>query len=460
VNRNVLDNPKVRILRGDAREILAVTRERYDVIFSEPSNPYRAGVASLYTRENYEAALDRLTDDGLFLQWVQAYEVDARTVRTIYATIASVFPYVESWQAKEQDLILIGSRSPRAYDVDALKRRIAMEPFASALRVAWRVDDVEGLFAHYLARPEFARAVAFAEAGRVNTDDRAYVEFGFATSLGKETAFDMAKISARARARNEDRPPIGDLVLDWDRVEYERASLGAVEGGEPHPSVPLSAEWRKRIEMQTAYASGNFLGAHTAWTSGDKPRVPETPIEESIVAEVATHMSDPRSRGYIDRLRVWNPTEADGLLAIALVHEGQLEAAAGMFESAFTRYREDPWPLNAVMYRVLIAADDLSSRMPALSRRLIAALEAPFAVDALDHERKMIILSMTRRLEDDHDACLTALAPFEPNPVWTESFLTYRIACYARAGSPFLDPARDDYARFVAHSPFPFDRGL
>ena len=51
VNRNVLNNPKVRMQIGDAREVLLTTKERYDIIFSEPSNPYRAGVASLFTRE-------------------------------------------------------------------------------------------------------------------------------------------------------------------------------------------------------------------------------------------------------------------------------------------------------------------------------------------------------------------------------------------------------------------------
>jgi spermidine synthase len=55
VNHDVLHNPKVHIRIGDAREVLLATRNRYDIIFSEPSNPYRAGIASLFTREFYEA---------------------------------------------------------------------------------------------------------------------------------------------------------------------------------------------------------------------------------------------------------------------------------------------------------------------------------------------------------------------------------------------------------------------
>ena len=50
VNHDVLHNPKVHVTIGDARETLLTTRDRYDIIASEPSNPFRAGVASLFTR--------------------------------------------------------------------------------------------------------------------------------------------------------------------------------------------------------------------------------------------------------------------------------------------------------------------------------------------------------------------------------------------------------------------------
>ena len=60
VNHGALDNPRVHLTFADAREVLLTSRERYDVIFSEPSNPYRAGVSSLFTREFYRAAGKRL----------------------------------------------------------------------------------------------------------------------------------------------------------------------------------------------------------------------------------------------------------------------------------------------------------------------------------------------------------------------------------------------------------------
>src|SRR5260370_30826646 len=64
VNRNVLANPKIRILIGDARALLLTPPGKYDLIFSEPSNPDRAGLSSLFTRQSYQTAPPPLTPSG------------------------------------------------------------------------------------------------------------------------------------------------------------------------------------------------------------------------------------------------------------------------------------------------------------------------------------------------------------------------------------------------------------
>ena len=106
----------MNVIIADAREVLQTTPKRYDVVFSEPSNPYRAGIASLYTQEFYQQVAERLTDGGVFVQWLQAYEVDAQTVRTVYATLDSVFPHVETWEGRTDDLLLVCSNRPIRHD--------------------------------------------------------------------------------------------------------------------------------------------------------------------------------------------------------------------------------------------------------------------------------------------------------------------------------------------------------
>ena len=150
VNHNALSNPKLNLIFGDGRELLQTNRKKYDLIVSEPSNPYRAGVASLFTRDYYETLAGKLNRGGLFAQWLQAYDVDLRTIRIFYATFGSVFPHIETWQTQNGDLLLIGSKEPIVYDTASMRKRLASEPFLTALPNVWRTTGLEGVFAHYV----------------------------------------------------------------------------------------------------------------------------------------------------------------------------------------------------------------------------------------------------------------------------------------------------------------------
>jgi len=83
VNHGAMQNPKINHIIGDAREFLMAKGKGYDLIISEPSNPYRAGVASLDTLRSFTSSVhDRLNADGLLCQWVQGYEASPETIDT------------------------------------------------------------------------------------------------------------------------------------------------------------------------------------------------------------------------------------------------------------------------------------------------------------------------------------------------------------------------------------------
>ena len=144
VNHDVLHHPKVRRIYNDAHEVLQTSSARYDLVVSEPSNPYRAGVAALFTQEFYGAVRGHLQKGGLFVQWLQSDQIEPRTVETVLATLRSVFDHVEVWNTESTDLALVASMEPVSYPVAALRRKIAGEPFRSALVQAWCVLDLEG----------------------------------------------------------------------------------------------------------------------------------------------------------------------------------------------------------------------------------------------------------------------------------------------------------------------------
>ena len=107
-NRGVLKRPGLRLLVGDGRSHLRLSPRKYDVIVSEPSNPWMAGVAALFTREFFEAARARLRPGGVFCQWAHTYEIAEEDLRSIVRTFSSVFPDGTMWLVGDADLLLIG----------------------------------------------------------------------------------------------------------------------------------------------------------------------------------------------------------------------------------------------------------------------------------------------------------------------------------------------------------------
>jgi len=114
VNGRPLERPFVRLVVDDGRAFLANTPERYDVIISEPSNPWITGASSLFTREFFAAARRALAPGGRFCQWVQLYGIDAEGLRSIVAALRAEVPYVYGFlnSAEETDLILVATESP------------------------------------------------------------------------------------------------------------------------------------------------------------------------------------------------------------------------------------------------------------------------------------------------------------------------------------------------------------
>ncbi len=116
VNNQPLSDPRLRVIIDDARTYLRVNPTQYDMIVSEPSHPWVPGVANLFTQEFFELGRSRLKDDGVFVQWLQIYQLSTESLRSVLATYKSVFPHVLVFRvegaAKGKDLILVGSRQP------------------------------------------------------------------------------------------------------------------------------------------------------------------------------------------------------------------------------------------------------------------------------------------------------------------------------------------------------------
>jgi spermidine synthase len=149
-NFGVSTHPKVEIIASDAYRSLMQTEGRYDVIASEPSNPWVTGVEMLFSREFLEAARARLSPGGVYAQWYHQYETDEEAVALVLRTYAEVFDRVAVWYALGPDLLVLGfnddDAAPRVADVARRYSRPGLrEAFARA-----GVDSLPALLAHEL----------------------------------------------------------------------------------------------------------------------------------------------------------------------------------------------------------------------------------------------------------------------------------------------------------------------
>jgi spermidine synthase len=457
-NHDVLQNPKVHIAIGDAREVLLASKREYDIIFSEPSNPARAGIASLFTTEFYRAVDARLREQGLFLQWLQAYEVDAETVRTVYATLTSVFPHVETWQTKAGDLVLVAGHRAHPIDVNDLSARLTRMPFADAVAKAWKVNDVPGFVAHFVAGP--STALWLAEGSKSNTDDRTIIEYAFARTLGR-ALFDTDELWVHAKLRRDDRPLISAGRIDWRRVAERQISMRTAEEIEPFKDPLMHPVMRARAAAHEAYYRGSYLAAMKNWLT--QPEEPTDAIDLLTWAESLASTGDERAVATIQQLpSMLRPVEQNVLLAMLRWQQSRWNEAADALAAAFTQYRSNPWPLPLVMTRALNASVVISKADPSTrsAEVLYEALREPFALHMLEERRLDALLEVADRIDGPQcgDRTIAALKMREPWFPWAAPYLEARARCYEARKLAGAEEAASDLAKFRAQGRLPLDR--
>ena len=174
VNNRPLEDPRTRVFIDDARSILKLSESRFDVIVSEPSNPWIAGIGNLYTTEFFEVCKERLGKEGLMVQWFHLYEMDDATFELVVRTFHSVFPHVTMWQSLVADVLMIGSNSPMELDLENLRRKLSMEGIARDLKRV-QVADVPTLLSLQMISEE--NMPEFAGKGPVNTENLPLLEY-------------------------------------------------------------------------------------------------------------------------------------------------------------------------------------------------------------------------------------------------------------------------------------------
>ncbi len=453
-NQNVVEREDVNIFLGDGREFLMTTDARYDVIVSEPSNPYRAGVSSLFTRDFYEVVDARLADGGVLAQWVQGYEIDVHTLRIIVNTLRSVFPVVEAWQTDAADFLLVASRQPRTIDVAELRTRAKNEPYRTALARMWFVDGAEGVLSHFVANASHLDELAEDAGELINTDDDNILEFAFARSVGQHGSDLVLELLLRAAATGGDRPRVhGDV--SWPLVEELRPRSWNLSGGAA-PALPMEGQ---EALMRAEAVSAGCLGEHHRVLEL-APREGETnpnEADEDILAAFSYAMAyaftgDRRVEPLAEGLRRrGHHAEADLAMGRYFAARGRESAALDRLIRAVEHMREVALPICTVPRQVLRAIEQVAAQRTASTERAARALlVGPLA--AYSEERLRIRVAQRLAFASGDPAlCVQAMGRELTAPWWERRFLASRAACLAGARHPLADKAEADLSRFLAH---------
>jgi spermidine synthase len=135
-NYGVVHDPRVEIVYDDARHYILTTKEKFDIITSDPIHPWVKGSASLYTQEYFELCQKRLNPGGMVTQWVPLYESDEATVKSEVATFFRVFPEGTIWGNDDSgagyDVVMLGQNGPARIDVDRLRDRWSSPAYRKA----------------------------------------------------------------------------------------------------------------------------------------------------------------------------------------------------------------------------------------------------------------------------------------------------------------------------------------
>ncbi|PLX79365.1 MAG: hypothetical protein C0616_11565 [Desulfuromonas sp.] len=173
-NENVLGSPRINLMVRDGRNLLLTGQKKYDVIISEPSNPWQTGNANLFTREFYRLAVSRLAERGIFCQWLPTYDLPTAKLQIALQTFADSFQHIRVFLLGG-DMIMLGSPSPISLDIDPVESPESRSAILEHLALAG-LDSPRQLFErYYFANETFVAAAA--EDAPLNTDNLPHLEF-------------------------------------------------------------------------------------------------------------------------------------------------------------------------------------------------------------------------------------------------------------------------------------------
>jgi len=344
-NGAVLDDPRVKMHLTDGRTFILGSPTKYDLIASEPSNPWIAGIGNLFTKDFYATCRDRLNPDGLMCQWFNLYAVSEKDLAMVLHSFFAVFPEGMVWQSAPGDLLLIGSEKPVQLDLERVRQVWQASPEIQRQFYEIGLEQPEHLLGHFLLTREKALE-AFGKAP-FNTDDRPLLEFSAPLSVVRPNQVARNVQVLREIHRTTGMLPPGFTLtpqtllwacMGWlNTGNYEAIKAALTQ-------LPESPE-RSRMEAMTARLENKTEEAKAIYTKALQKTPGDAKLEAGLGLLCLEQEKWPEAGTHLD-MALKNPPP--GSLATLLTARG--EAWAGLkqwVEAAGAFYQAAPYTLSS-----------------------------------------------------------------------------------------------------------------
>jgi spermidine synthase len=369
-------DPRSRIYFEDAKTFFAIHRKKYDVIVSEPSNPWVSGVSTLFSDEFYGQITRYLEPDGMLVQWMQTYEADIDIVMSVIKALTPHFEDFAIYNADDSNLLIVAVRSgplpkpdPKLFSSASIRAELA--------RVG--IESLQNVHSRYLGNKRLLLPLLQASGVPANSDYFPFVDLNAPRArILKRNARELAGLTilsvpffellqgATQRTQRTVSSANGFSARDamveratalrqgWETSQYDHLST---LGARAFLTLHSSSDECQKAAVRRAWLDSAFDIAeqtNTALTP-DELRV----LWDGLSATPCARQLSPEDQNVVALLRAVALREVDGVAAIG----------AGLFAS---NYRFDQ-PGHMALALMATAASQVATNKPDEALRLIGS---------------------------------------------------------------------------------------
>jgi spermidine synthase len=262
VNHRPLEDPRVRVHLNDARNHLLLSEDgAYDLVTSEPSNPWLSGVSNLFTREFFALGKRKLSSRGVWAQWLHGYGMTSDDLLSLLATFADVYANVRVFRLDSSDLVLIGSDGPLPLGTAAFEAVMrSNEAVRSDLALIEMHRGTDLLALYSIGAPTIRKLAAGIE---LNTDDNMRIEYSAPLHLHTSTSdantamLETVSEVPSGAVRGPEELAFLARAYETNDTSWRRALAAAREAASLRPEDPVLVKLYQTLRAQAGAEGPN-----------------------------------------------------------------------------------------------------------------------------------------------------------------------------------------------------------